>query len=139
MIPAEQPYEARYKHEKNGKATYTSKPVIAWDDDGQALIVDERTGRLVPASNDGSFLGVSEGQHPVVAAIPGAGWRARYKNPDGTTTTDPLLAWIVRSDGSLTPIDTDLTGLADDVTGVGNFDGLEPPAVQPPVEADGSP
>ncbi|MFE6946119.1 hypothetical protein [Streptomyces chartreusis] len=53
--------------------------------------------------------------------------------------TDPLVAWIVRSNGGLTPIDTDLTGLADDSTGVGNFDDLEPPAVQDPGEADHTP
>ncbi|MFE9797044.1 hypothetical protein ACFYRL_35590 [Streptomyces goshikiensis] len=127
MIPAQHPYEAKYKQEDGGRTVYRSKPVIAWDDEGQALVVDERSGRLVPANNGRAFTGLSEGGHPVVAAIPGGGWSARYKNQDGTYTVDPLVAWTVRSDGTLTPIDTDTTGLCDDVTATGNFDGLVPP------------
>ncbi|MFJ4274035.1 hypothetical protein ACIP29_26160 [Streptomyces coelicoflavus] len=127
MIPARHPYEARYKQEENGRTVFRSKPVIAWDDEGQALVVDERTGRLVPANNGRTFTGLSEGGHPVVAAIPGGGWSARYKHPDGTTTADPLVAWTVQSNGTLTPIDTDTTGLCDDATGVSNFDGLVAP------------
>ncbi|MFE0201248.1 hypothetical protein ACFWZS_30850 [[Kitasatospora] papulosa] len=127
MIPAQHPYEANYKHEENGRTVFRSKPVIAWDDEGQALVVDERSGRLVPANNRRTFTGLSEGGHPVVAAVPGGGWGARYKNDDGTFTVDPLVAWTVRSDGTLTPVDTDATGVCDDPTAMGNFDGLIAP------------
>ncbi|MFF8556605.1 hypothetical protein ACF058_27720 [Streptomyces sp. NPDC015501] len=84
MIPAQHPYEANYQQEENGRTVYRSKPVIAWDDEGQALVVDERSGRPVPANNGRPFTGLSEGGHPVAAAIPGGGWSARYKNEDGT-------------------------------------------------------
>ncbi|GAA2955051.1 hypothetical protein [Streptomyces enissocaesilis] len=124
MIPAQHPYEANYKQEEDGRTVYRSKPVIAWNDEGQALVVDERNGRLVPANNGRTFTGLSEGGHPVVAAIPGGGWSARFKNQDGTFTVDPLVAWTVRSDGILTPVDTDTTGVCDDPTAMSNFDGL---------------
>lgn len=138
MIPAQHPYEANYKQEENGRTVYRSKPVIAWDDEGQALVVDERSGRLVPADSGRTFTGLSEGGHPVVAAIPGGGWSARYKNQDGTFTVDPLVAWTVRSDGVLTPVDTDTTGLCDDVTTMGNFDGLVVPGAETRTAQQGS-
>ncbi|MFD8288011.1 hypothetical protein ACFV2B_07225 [Streptomyces lavendulae] len=124
MIPAQHPYEANYKQVEDGRTVYRSKPVIAWNDEGEALVVDERNGRLVPANNGRTFTGLSEGGHPVVAAIPGGGWSARYKNQDGSFTVDPLVAWTVRSDGTLTPVDTDTTGVCDDPTTMGNFDSL---------------
>lgn len=130
MIPAQHPYQAHYKQEERGRTLFTCKPVIAWDDEGQALVVDERTGRLVPANNGRAFTGLSEGGHPVVAAIPGGGWRARYTNSDGTSLEDPLVAWTVHSNGTLTPIDTDHSGLCDDATAVGNFDGLVAPGTE---------
>ncbi|MCX5115413.1 hypothetical protein OOK13_44745 [Streptomyces sp. NBC_00378] len=130
MIPAQHPYEANYKQEVDGRTVYRSKPVIAWDDEGQALVVDERSGRLVPANNQRTFTGLSEGGHPVIAAIAGGGWGARYNNEDGTSTVDPLVAWAVRSDGTLTPIDTDGAGLCDDPTTMGNFDGLVAPGAE---------
>lgn len=127
MIPAQHPYEANYRQEKDGRTVYRSKPVIAWDDEGRALVVDERSGRLVPANNGPTFAGISEGGHPVVAAIPGGGWSARFKNRDGTFTVDPLVAWTVRSDGTLTPVDTDATGVCEASTVMGNFDGVVGP------------
>lgn len=131
MIPAQHPYEANYKQEVDGRAVYRRKPVIAWDDEGQALVVDERRGRLVPADKGGrTFTGLSEGGHPVVAAIPGGGWSVRFKNEDGTFTVDPLVAWTVRSDGTLTPIDTDTSGVCDASTSMGNFDSLVAPGAE---------
>ncbi|MEU0990291.1 hypothetical protein [Streptomyces sp. NPDC005953] len=130
MIPAQHPYEAHYKQEEGGRTVHRSKPVIAWDDEGQALVVDERSGRLVPANNGRAFTGLSEGVHPVVAAIPGGGWSARFKNSDGSSIIDPLVAWTVQSNGTLTPVDTDLTGLCDDPTTMANFDGLVAPGTE---------
>ncbi|WP_228184054.1 hypothetical protein [Streptomyces anulatus] len=130
MIPAQHPYRANYQQEKGGGMVPRSKPVIAWDDEGQALVVDERSGRLVPANNGRNFTGLSEGEHPVVGAIPGSGWRVRFKNEDGTFIEDPLVAWTVRSDGTLTPIDTDDNGECQPSTAMGNFDGLIAPGAQ---------
>ncbi|WAE70649.1 hypothetical protein OUQ49_33345 (plasmid) [Streptomyces cavourensis] len=130
MIPAQHPYRARYEQEEGGRTVYRSKPVIAWDDEGQALVVDERSGRLVPANNGRTFTGLSEGGHPVVGAIPGGGWSVRFKNDDGTFTEDPLVAWTVRSDGTLTPIDTDSEGECQPSTAISNFEGLVAPGAQ---------
>ncbi|MFF6859915.1 hypothetical protein ACFY9H_31610 [Streptomyces bacillaris] len=123
----------------DGRTVYSSKPVIAWGDEGQALVVDERSGRLVPANDRRTFIGLSEGGQPVVAAIPGGGWSARYKNEDGTFTVDPLVAWTVRSDGTFAPIDTDTTGLCDDPTASSSFDGLVAPGAETrTAQPDGS-
>ncbi|MFC7933961.1 hypothetical protein [Streptomyces cinereoruber] len=130
MIPAQHPYQANYRQEKDGRTVYRSKPVIAWDGEGQALVADERSGQLVPANNGRTFTGLSEGEYPVVAAIPGGGWGARFKEEDGTFLVDPLVAWTIRSDGTLTPIDTDSTGLCDDPTTVSNFDGIVAPGAE---------
>lgn len=138
MIPARHPHEAHYKQEEGGRTVYRSKPVIAWDDEGQALVVDERSGRLVPANNGRTFTRLSEGGHPVVAAIPGGGWSARYKEPDSSSIVDPLVAWIVRSNGTLTPVDTDFTGVRDDPTAMGNFGGLVAPRAEVRTEQQGS-
>ncbi|MDJ1645404.1 hypothetical protein [Streptomyces pakalii] len=130
MIPARHPYEANYQQEEDGRTVYRSKPVIAWDDEGQALVADERSGRLVPANNGRTFTGLSEVGHPVVGAIPGGGWGVRFKNSDGTFTEDPLVAWTVRSDGTLTPIDTDSLGECQPSTAMSNFDGLVAPGAK---------
>ncbi|MFD8956559.1 hypothetical protein ACWFRT_33555 [Streptomyces anulatus] len=131
MIPAQHPYQAEYQQVKGGRTIYWSKPVIAWDDEGQALVVDERSGRLVPANNGRTFTGLSEGEHPVVGAVPGAGWSVRFKNSDGTFTEDPLVAWTVRSDGTFTPVDTDAEGECQPSTAMANFDGLVAPGAPP--------
>lgn len=132
MIPARHPYEAHYKHEHEGRTVFSSKPVIAWGDDGHALVVDERTGRLVPADNGRTFTGVGEGRFPVVAAIPGGGWRTAYREDDGTLSIDPLVAWIVRSDGTMTAIDTDSHGDCDEAPSISNFAHLLAPGEEPP-------
>lgn len=126
MIPANHPYEATYAHEGNAgpdgkpRRHYTTKPVIAWDDDGRALVVGDK-GRLVPASTWRNFHDVRPCDAEVIAAIPGGGWIAEYTNPDGTVHTSPIVTWIVRSDGSCAPLDTDGAGYVDTVVSVSNL------------------
>ncbi|GHH57702.1 hypothetical protein GCM10018773_65410 [Streptomyces candidus] len=52
------------------------------------------------------------------------------QNQDGTSTVAPLVAWTVRSNGTLTPVDTDTTGVCDDPAVMGNFDGLVAPGAE---------
>lgn len=125
MIPASQPHEARYKHEDDGHVHFTEKPVIAWSDDGEPLVVDGT--RLVPAHRWNNFHDVVPCSPPIVTALPADGWHVEYKDDDGSTYTSPVTAWLVRSDGSCTAIDTDATGYSDEPTTCSNFVRLVPP------------
>lgn len=65
--------------------------------------------------------------NPVVSALPGAGWAAEYLLPDGTTQRYPLIAWLVRADGTLEPLDMGEDGYAEDPRGAQNFARLVQP------------
>lgn len=135
MIPAPHtPYVARYRQENKATAStyYTTKPVVAWDDDGAAQVVDQRTGRLVDASSYSNFASVMEADTvSVVAAIPGGGWLAEYQNDDGTTFTMTIVAWNVRADGSIDAVCTDAGGVNGDPTDDEGFVRLYLPAEEP--------
>ncbi|WP_420032281.1 hypothetical protein ACN2WE_05305 [Streptomyces sp. cg28] len=132
MIPAAQPYRARFKHEKGGRASYTFLTVIAWDDDGHALVVDSKRGLLVRASSYGNFDTLWEGDNPVVGAIPGGGWAAVFKEDDGTLEIDPLVAWHVYPNGTLSPVTMERGGMTEDPTDATNFERLLAPGETPP-------
>ena len=131
MIPATQPYEARYRHEGNGKQHFSTKPVIAWDDDGAALVPDEKTGRLREASSYSNFAGLAPADAPVIGTAPGGGWYAEHRTDNGDVDSIPVLAWLVRADGSLTPTIADSDGYTDDPTTASNFIRLYQPAEGP--------
>lgn len=59
--------------------------------------------------------------NPVVAAIPGGGWRIEYKDDDGTPLISPVLAWAIHADGTCKPIDVDPSGWCDDPLTAANF------------------
>ncbi|MBD9703402.1 hypothetical protein IHE56_15190 [Streptomyces sp. ID01-12c] len=60
-------------------------------------------------------------QNPVVAAIPGGGWRIQHRDDDGTTLDSPVLAWIFYVDGTCKPVDIDPTGWCDNPLTDSNF------------------
>ncbi|WP_051722500.1 hypothetical protein [Streptomyces albus] len=125
MIVPNQRFAAAYRHEgsADGKTHthYTSKAVVGWDDDGTPLVVDEKTGRLRDASSWRNYAGVHEGEPAVIAALPGNGWRAEYRNDDGSVHSSPIVAWLVYDDGSVKPADTDGDAYVDFPTTVSNF------------------
>ncbi|GAA2811088.1 hypothetical protein GCM10010441_39650 [Kitasatospora paracochleata] len=83
-------------------------PVTRWDENGLALIVDEAAGRLVPAREFDNFVALVPGDRPVVAALPGAGWRAVYAQDDGQPDyVEDLVGWAVHDNGYATPIAAD--------------------------------
>jgi hypothetical protein len=131
LIPAQQPHHAHYKHESNGRTHFTTKPVIAWDDDGRPLVLHSKSHRLVLADSYSNFHGVSEAPGQVVAAIPGGGWKVVYED-DGELVTDSVLLWLVRADGSVTPMDGDRTGDIDNPLSVSNFKQLLAPGEELP-------
>lgn len=132
MIPSNKQYVARYKIEREkGPTYYDDRPVVAWGDDGEALVVDARRGRLVSADSFSNFVGLDTESHRVVAAIPADGWAAVFSHKEGTLTTDPLIAWLVRSNGSVTPAGMSRDGVSDDPTMIGNFVQLIAPGEEP--------
>ncbi|MFE5189211.1 hypothetical protein [Streptomyces sp. NPDC056628] len=121
MIPATTAYEASYRHESNGRAHFTSKPVIAWSDDGAALVVDMKTGRLRDADSWNNFAGLREATAAVIGAVPGGSWRAEHSTEEGDIESTPVLAWLVHADGYCTPTVADRDGYTDDPTTASNF------------------
>lgn len=59
--------------------------------------------------------------NPVVAALPGNGWRAVYRLADGTEASSPIVAWLVHQDGDVQPVDVDSDGITDNPKGASNF------------------
>ncbi|MFF4347560.1 hypothetical protein [Streptomyces sp. NPDC001530] len=120
MIPAHG-YEASYRHENNGRAHFSAKPVIAWGDDGAAMVADMETGRLRDADTWSNFAGLRKADTPLVGVIPGDGWRAEIRTDAGDTDFRPILAWTLDAEGTCTPLVADSDGYAEDATRGENF------------------
>lgn len=131
MIPATNLYEARFRHETDGRPNFTTKPVIAWSDDGTALVADVKTGRLRDADSWSNFAGLATVDAPVVGAVPGGTWRAEFSTDEGGLNSWPILAWLVHADGTCAPVHADRDGYADDPTTVSNFVRLYQPEEDP--------
>ncbi|MFF4425043.1 hypothetical protein ACFY04_30450 [Streptomyces sp. NPDC001549] len=124
MIPATQPFQARYRQGANRpdgtEATYfTTKQVVAWDDDGHPLVVG-RNNTLCRADCWSNYEDVCPENGPVVAAIPGGGWRAQFKDGDDIFTM-PVVAWLITDDGFCRPTSADTQGFCDDPRDSVNF------------------
>lgn len=138
MIPAMRAFSAVYRTKNN---RFVHRPVIAWDDNGVPLVAGKR--RLVEASdlgiqdNIGLFTGIVEAQEVVVAAVPGGGWLIDCTGEDGDTWTEPIVSWVVRADGTATPITTDDHGLTDEATsGLASYRIYHPGVPAPRSAAD---
>ena len=87
-----------------------------WDPvTGTARVVDPQRGalRLVTEYEDFSHL---ERAGQVVAAVPGGGWRAHWKDegPGKTPLTEQVLAWLITAQGRATAITMDAPGHVED-------------------------
>ncbi|MET8980348.1 hypothetical protein ABZX85_32560 [Streptomyces sp. NPDC004539] len=90
--------------------------VDAWDEaTGVALVVDPQLGRRRPVTDypDFSHLGLAD---RVVAAVPGGGWRAYWKDegPDGGPLAEQVLVWLITARGGATPVTVDVHGHVND-------------------------
>ena len=65
----------------------------------------------------------SDDKH-IVQIIPAAGWVAVYKDDD-TELRAPLVAWALRRDGQVVPLDTGPEGDVGDPRETSNFDRVE--------------
>jgi hypothetical protein len=109
---------ARFRHtDDGGGERFSTRPVEAWSSDGDALVVDWRSGQLKPAHSCGGFVDVDLGDGDVVAAVPGGGWRVQLVGKDGSTRTEPVLAWTVNSAGGFEPVGPDSSGYVDSYSG----------------------
>jgi hypothetical protein len=91
--------------------------------DGEALVVGDRGLRA--AVNYSNFERIDEKDAGyVVAVIPGGGYRAQYKNGDGTFFDEPVLAWKICSLGYFSPVTIGSDGLDDNPQHSGNFVGI---------------
>lgn len=87
--------------------------VVAWSDDGTPLVIDYHQGRLVEA------VGKLHAEDRIIQLIPGTGWQVTFNAGQEDESTEPLLAWGLRTDGSVVPLATDCNGevdRADDLT-----------------------
>ncbi|MER7176799.1 hypothetical protein [Streptomyces mesophilus] len=133
MIPATEAYIARYKVETEQRTHYETRPVVAWDDAGFALVADTTKGRLVRANKYSNFAGLQlEEEAPVIAALPGGGWTAVFTGDEGSSNTEPVLAWHVFAGGFMKPVVMERGGVPEDPTELGDFVRL----VAPGEEAD---
>lgn len=119
MIPAPPGLKARFKSTGNGPegpyTYYTDHRVYAFDDDGTPLIVSwppER--RLVPATQYHDYDGLVESGDDFITLIPGGGWHCKEEctdeNGERRVYDQPLVAWALRRDGIIVPLQTDGEG-----------------------------
>jgi hypothetical protein len=105
MIRAHGTYRAVFKRE--GQKEH-ALPIEAWSKRGDALFVSTTTGALLPARHDPNFLRLEETERfPVVAVIPGGGWRLAYipyDDPKAQERVLPVVAWSVDEDGEARPL-----------------------------------
>jgi len=93
MIPASG-FEARFGEDLG---SLDSRPVVAWSDDGKALVCDGKAGRLIPASSLPHFRHVAR-LEPEYRVIPGDGWLGEFTHRDQRSIRR-VVAWLVAPDG----------------------------------------
>jgi hypothetical protein len=86
------------------------KDVMAWDDEGEALVLGDRGLEL--ASNKHNFVGVREGasSSQYIAMIPAGDWVV-WRTEGDTSWSSRLCAWGLKADGSVVPLEPDDSGL----------------------------
>ncbi|MES9523138.1 hypothetical protein [Streptomyces capoamus] len=65
--------------------------------------------------------------NPVIAAFPGGGWQAVYKDDNGFEYYTPVVGWLVQADGNCRPFTFDQHGDQADPTTLTNFVRLQEP------------
>lgn len=134
MIPANEPYFASFKQERNGETTIVRRAVVAWDDDGIALVADYKSGTLRTVHSFSGFAGILRAPVKPVSAIPGGGWTAVYKAADGKKYAEPLIAWVLSAEGSIEPVSGSRDGVFTRALLDETFDELVPPGEKPAID-----
>lgn len=94
-----------------GEHITIQQPVEAWSDDGEPMVIDDQTGKLIEATSYNNFLGVcmSDNEDPV-QLMPALGWRVWRIDEKGEPWFATLVAWALCADGSIFPMETDDNG-----------------------------
>lgn len=84
---------------------HVQSPVEAWSPDGHALIVDQKRGMLVPATQVRGFKGVRRCSR-IVGVLPSPdGWEVEYPpESDQPAHREPVIGWVVNDEGDANPI-----------------------------------
>lgn len=106
MIPGTG-YQVRY--ERDGMLLGV-RPVVAFRDDGDALVIGNRGEGIVRARSIEDFARIEVAHPPVVAAVPGGGWRVQRRAEGAQPATEHVVAWLVRADGRVEAVTCDATG-----------------------------
>ncbi|NED31967.1 hypothetical protein [Streptomyces sp. SID8499] len=64
---------------------------------------------------------MTENTNPVVAALPGTGWFAMYRDYDGLEHGEAVAGWLVHTDGTVKPFTIDQNGDQADPRTLDNF------------------
>ncbi|MEV0087264.1 hypothetical protein [Saccharopolyspora sp. NPDC050642] len=80
------------------------RDVQRFSDDGVALVVDPERGTLVPAPSRAGFLFLEEEAAALGVVQSPPGWHVTGKNADGSTFAEPVVAWVVDTNGTGLPI-----------------------------------
>jgi hypothetical protein len=124
LIPPGRPLVALFREEEaEGEQEYYFRvPVVGFDEDtGEPMVILEEDKRHPRSARSvHNYVGLEFEDPPVVAALPGQGWRIEYTD-DGRKWSQPIVGWLVRADGSVTVVDIDETGyVAERDTGEGD-------------------
>lgn len=49
----------------------------------------------------------------IVGTIPANGWRIRYRNPDGSMWSEPIIGFAIYADGEVKPLTVDRGGFVE--------------------------
>jgi hypothetical protein len=75
---------------------------------------------LVEANTFANYDGFGEDPYPpLVAIMPGGGWRVEWTDTEGRKSSQPLVGWGLKATGEVVPLDTDSQGIVDDMDNSG--------------------
>lgn len=93
MIPATG-HEALYTSTMRRSVSLVPRPVVGWNEDGEALVVED--SRLAVAREIPGFQYISEVPPAGDQILPGGGWFMEAVQEDGATWSTPVIAFRLR-------------------------------------------
>lgn len=101
MISVAGHFKAFYDSAKNRAPI--GMQVVAWSDEGHALVLDSERGKLVRADQRKGFRSVHQEGPTYAGMVPGGGWMYEFTSDDGSTRVQPVVAWMLKHNGDFIP------------------------------------
>jgi hypothetical protein len=79
---------------ESDKGVEHPKPVAGWDDNGNALTLDRKAGRLVKANEQPGFVAVRESSGFADAFLATPGWTVRWCRDGMDDIVDPVVGFM---------------------------------------------